>query len=85
MNFKSFMEATRELERRVHEDGDKVANTLELVNVYYTVTHPNLNDLNSHQPWANIEFEDRISFEPRNPGNAWKELPEVWEPMMEQA
>jgi len=83
MIFNSFMEATKVLERRIQEHGDKVANTLELVNVYYTVTHPNLNDLNPHQPWANTEFEDRISYEPRNPGNAWKELPEVWEPMME--
>lgn len=83
MIFGSFLEASSTLERKIQRDRDRVANTLELANVYYTVTRPNPNDLNPHQPWADIEFEDRISYEPRNPGNAWKELPEIWEPMME--
>lgn len=83
MIFSDFKEATQELEEEIKENGDQVANTIELINIMYSVLKPKLEDLNPHQPWANAEFEDRISLEPRNPGNAWKELPEVWEPMIE--
>ena len=84
MNFGSFMEATRTLERMIQEHGGEVANTRELVDVHYTVDNPHLHDLSPHQPWAEVEFKDRISLEPRNPGNSWKELPGVWIPMKEK-
>lgn len=83
--YKDFKEALGSIEANLRDNGDKVGNTTELVGLNYTVIYPRLEDLSPHQPWANIEFEDRISFEPRNPGNSWKELPDVWEPMMEES
>lgn len=79
----NFRKATDELQRLIHENGNRVAKTLELTNVHYLVANPHLQDLTPHQPWAGKEFEERVSYEPRNPGDAWKELPEVWKPMME--
>jgi len=84
INYGSFRTATDVLTLALEEGGVKVANTIEILDVVYTVTDPKLEDLEPHQPWADIEFEDRISLEVRNPGNAWKALPEVWEPMMEK-
>ncbi len=78
-----FKVAASELERDLHDNGGKVANTIELTNIAYSVSGPHLEDLTPHQPWADIEFEDRVATGYRNPGNAWKELPEVWGPMME--
>ena len=82
--FPDFKMASEFLEATLEKYGKTVANTLELTNVIYTVDRPYLSDLSPHQPWAGVEFEDRIATEVRNPGNAWKKLPEVWEPMMEE-
>ncbi|GAI64994.1 unnamed protein product [marine sediment metagenome] len=79
-----FKIAASELEQNLYTNGGRVANTIELTNIAYEVSSPHLEDLIPHQPWANVEFEDRMTTGYRNPGNAWKELPEVWEPMMEE-
>ena len=83
LGYGDFKVATRELEGELFTKGKRVANTVELLNVAYSVSSPRLEDLEPHQPWADVEFEDRVSREVRNPGNAWKELPEVWIPMKE--
>lgn len=83
--YQDFEEATRYLKEWIEKGGKQVDNTLEVTNVAYTIFTPLLTHLNPHQPWADIEFEDRVSlWAPQNPGRAWKELPEVWEPMMEE-
>ncbi len=78
-----FKIATLELEQSLNTKGSRVANTIELTNIAYSVSSPHLEDLTPHQPWANKEFEDRVFTEIRNPGKAWEELPGVWKPMME--
>lgn len=83
VDYGNFKDATEALTSRLEVEGVKVANTAEILNVAYSVTDPKLEDLKPHQPWADTEFEDRISPEIQNPGNAWKTLPEIWEPMME--
>ena len=82
--YRTFKEAVANLEDDIHENGQKLGNTIELTSVNYTVTDPDPMDLSPHLPWASIEFIDRVSGEPHNPGNAWKELPKVWEPMLEE-
>ena len=82
--YNDFSETTKSLMENLETLGGQVANTKEITNVTYTVLSPRLEDLQPHQPWADIEFDDRISMESRNPGNAWKELPEVWKPMAEE-
>ena len=84
MDYMFFINATEVLASRLKVEGIRVANTIEILNVAYSVAHPKLEDLKPHQPWADTEFEDRIALEVRNPGNAWKTLPKVWEPMMEE-
>ena len=61
--------------------------TLELRNYIYTVVNPqNLKGLEElvTQPWADIEFQDRISGEPLNPGNAYKHRGNVWDEFLDE-
>ena len=84
INYGNFKIAGEDLRERLDEEGNQVGNTIELTNVAYTVTKPRLEDLTPRQPWADKEFEDRVSMDiTMNPGNAWELLPEVWEPMLE--
>lgn len=54
--------------------------TKELQNYDYTVkdAYFTVGQLSPSQPWANAEFEERISHQPINPGMAWRLRPEVW-------
>ena len=81
--YRDFRSATSGLSNQIKNFGHQVGSTRELIDVHYGVASPHLDDLDPHQPWADKEFEDRIAGEVRNPGNSWKELPEVWEPMKE--
>ena len=68
-------------DKRVAEDSN--FDTLEINNYIYTVTHPSFKDLKPTQPWANLESEERISGDSVNPGEAYKERPEVWNQFLE--
>ena len=86
LGYGDFKVATRELETELFTKGERVANTVELLNVAYSVSDPHLEDLKPHQLWADVEFGERAGLDhPVNPGNSWKELPEVWEPMKEKS
>jgi thymidylate synthase len=54
--------------------------TLELQNYSYTVTDPvgSLHQLNPTQPWADIEFSERIQGFGTNPGEAYHSRADVW-------
>lgn len=95
----TFKEALNEVKRDLAEMGVKVHPhtyqdkwvadnpdfaTLELQNYIYTVLNPDPNDLEPTQPWANVEFTERISRIPCNPGSAWRWRPEVWEEFLEE-
>jgi len=84
MDINAFKEATAYLEEEVIKKGAQVSNTKELTNVFYTVRYPHVEDLSPHLPWADIEFEERVSGVGVNPGEAWESLPEVWGSMREE-
>lgn len=90
--YQNFREAIGEIIRDVKEMGvvirttsyqnkvienDDSFETLELTNYMYTVTGPREEDLNPIQPWADIEFEERL-YSCVNPGEAWKHRSDVW-------
>lgn len=96
--YKDFKEALSEIKRDLAEMGIEVHPktyqdkyiaddpnfaTLELQNYVYTVLHPNPDDLGPVQPWADMEFEERISGIKYNPGNSWKKRLDVWEQFLE--
>jgi thymidylate synthase len=96
--YKDFKEALNEIKRDLAEMGilvhphtyqDKwVADnpdfdTLELQNYIYVVLNPRPEDLEPTQPWADKEFDERISGIPHNPGKAWAERAEVWKEFLE--
>lgn len=91
--YKNFVEAHNEATRDVVEMGIRVwpktmqdknikddpnYETREITNYVYTVTDPKLEDLKPNQPWADMEFDERVSTVPINPGEAWKTRREVW-------
>lgn len=94
--FRNFSEARSELERELAElgtivhrkswqgqaAGDREA-VRELRNYQYTVTRPDLDELDPTQPWADAEFKERVAMSRVNPGEAWKLRPEVWEELLE--
>ena len=85
--FGNFRVAGEQLEKGLVGHGVKVGTTRELTNVFYGVTQPSLKDLSPHLPWADTEFEERVSGNlgfSHNPGEAWKLQREVWEPMLEE-
>ncbi len=69
-------------DKDVHADPDY--DTLELQNHAYVVTQPRLQDLEPTQPWANLEFAERVSGQLVNPGEAYKSRPEIWEEFLEK-
>lgn len=101
--FRTFTEAEHEIKRELAERSilvqpetmqDKVVAensdflTKEMQNFQYTVTQPDLTDLSPTQPWADIEFKERVLNKPAsrkvtNPGNAWRKRREVWAEFLE--
>jgi thymidylate synthase len=60
--------------------------TKELTNYGYVVLSPQRRDLHPSQPWAGLEWRDRLEGilgSPSNPGHAWQERREIWEPLRE--
>ena len=94
--FKDFPEAFGEIKRDLKEMGIKVHtktmqnkniddkpeyDTLEIMNYIYTVTNPWLKQLSPTQPWADIEWRERLNgilARPMNPGEAYKLRPNIW-------
>lgn len=62
---------------------DENFHTKELICEQYCLTKlPDPEHLFVHtnaKEWADAEFEERVSFPPSNPGDAWKLRPDVWE------
>lgn len=100
--FKDFIDAKNEIRRDLNElgttvfagyqgmDHDKLDRdkftTKELTNYGYVVTRPFVSHLQPVQPWADAEWEERLSGcrgAPVNPGEAWKLRPEIWTPLLE--
>lgn len=92
--YMTFQEALSEIKRDLKEMGiltrtttyqDKIIgddprfDTFELQDYIYRVIHPSAKDLNPTQPWADKEFLERVTSPGVNPGEAWKERPEIWE------
>lgn len=71
-----------------HAKLDKeVFTTKELQGYDYRVVRPRVEDLDPVQPWADAEWEERLSGclgAPVNPGEAWKLRSDVWEPLLEE-
>ena len=98
--FNSFQVALNEIRRDVAEMGiivhphsyqDKIVqgipafDTLEIQNYVYSVTQPDPDNLKPIQPWADSEWNERLSGiwgYPVNPGEAWKLRAEVWRPFL---
>lgn len=60
--------------------------TVELTDYTYCVLDSqDFTDLNPTQPWADLEFSERISGEIINPGEAWHTRKEVWEEFLERS
>ena len=97
--YRNFQEAFSEVKRDLVEMGIRVHaktyqdkyiadnpdfGTRELQNYIYTVTDPNPAYLNPVQPWADLEWQERlagIEGKPNaklNPGEAWKAREDVW-------
>lgn len=92
--YRNFREANNELRRDVAELGklvhpqtmqNKVVEnddaywTREYENMVYSVTSPRSEDLDPTQPWADMEFAERITYTRPEVGTAWRHRPEVWE------
>ncbi len=97
--YTDFKECLNELKRELAEMGISVKTktyqdkdisnnpdfeTLELQNYIYTVTNPREIDLSPTQPWADLEFNERITNHPPNPGEAYLHRLEVWEQFLEE-
>jgi len=92
--YQNMKEAISEIQRDIYEMGIKVHphtmqnkdvkdderyETLELQNYSFCIL--DLSDKNSLVPvleWCRAEFDERISPNTKNPGEAWKLRPEVW-------
>jgi thymidylate synthase len=102
-NYRHFPEALNEIRRDVAEMGIRVHphswqdkwvkdnpefESLELQNYIYCVTQPRLEDLNPTQPWADLEWGERldgiVSGIPVNPGEAWKSREQVWKQFLNE-
>jgi thymidylate synthase len=101
--YTDFIQAKNEIRRDLNELGTTVFagyqgmdhskldrekfTTKELHNYGYVVTRPFISQLQPIQPWADAEWEERLSGargNPVNPGEAWKLRPEVWTPLLEK-
>ena len=61
--------------------GNKDYDALELQNYFYTVTTPQFHEVPTKEEdreWLEAEFDERISYESTNPGDAWIERKEYW-------
>jgi thymidylate synthase len=80
---------TRTYQDRLIAD-DPEMETLELNNYIYQVVEPRVRDLHPTQPWADAEFEERITSilapteEVVNPGEAWRLRSDVWGPFLQE-
>jgi thymidylate synthase len=95
--FRDFREAQSEIKRDLAERGVRVNAgyqsrqgeeywTREYQNYGYTILQPRFMDLDPTQPWAQVEWTERIkgvSGFGVNPGEAWNERPEVWKELLE--
>lgn len=99
--FVDFNEAKSEIKRDLKEMGlrthtktmqdkdislDTNFETYELLNYIYTIVDYTTKGLEPVQPWANLEFEERmqgVHGSPVNPGEAWKTRADVWEEFLE--
>ncbi len=59
-------------------ENDPGFETQELRNYLYSILIPDSKKLKPTQPWADLEFNERISPNPINPGEAWKERADIW-------
>ena len=100
--YKNFEEALSEIKRDVAEMGIKVHSktyqdkfigddpdfeSLELQNYIYTVVHTKSGDLEPTQPWADLEWGERlegISGFPLNPGEAWLTREKLWREFLQK-
>lgn len=94
--FRTFPEAFNEINRDFKEMGIPIETqtmqdiiiepemgleTVELMNYIYTVTQPDINDLEPTRPWADKEWRERrcgIQGHPINPGEAWQDRIDIW-------
>lgn len=91
--YRNFQDALNELKRDVNELGTRVHpqtmqdlfvaddpqyETREYLNQTYCVSKPRLEDLKPTQPWADEEFNERITFAGPDDGQAWRSRSEVW-------
>ncbi len=95
--YKTFPDALNEIKRDIAELGTRVHpetmqdkyiaddvdyETMEYLNMIYTVTQPSLEDLVPHVKtleWCEAEFQERLAGLFPGQGDAWKLRPEVWE------
>jgi thymidylate synthase len=93
-SFSDFKQANNEIKRDLAELGvsvhpqtmqdkdisnDPDYDTRELLDYEYMILAPRLEDLNPNQPWADVEFKERINFVWPGAAEAWKLRPEVWQ------
>jgi len=91
--YMNWAEALSEIKRDLAEMGIKIHpqtyqdknvakdpnfDTLEIQNYAYAVLHPSSGGLKPTQPWADAEFDERITIPPVNPGRAWKLRENIW-------
>lgn len=97
--YNTWQEAYPEIKRDVSENGCKVHtktyqnkqieknplfDSRELTFYSWTLHNPKSSDITGvTQPWADLEFQERISPEDLNPGEAWKSRSEVWSEFLE--
>ena len=81
--YDTFKLAYQDLAYMIATYGKPNGKSKEGTNYFYQVTSPKKKSLTPHQPWANLEFKERISGKPLNPGKAWKAQAAKWEPLLE--
>jgi len=103
--YKNFEEAMEEIKRDLAEMGIRVHpqtyqdkfvgdndefETREITNYIYTVVEPQEYHLKPTQPWAEMEFKERLEgvygscICTQNPGKAWLERKDVWEQFLQE-
>lgn len=98
--YSSFPEAINEIRRDIKEMGISIHtksvqnidltgrtdhDAFELTNYTYTITSPDLKTIPLKDPtWCEIEFNERVSGIPLNPGLAWKERMQYWKQFLSE-
>ncbi len=98
--FTTFPEAFNEIKRDLKEMGTRVVTktmqdkniegleeyeTIELMNYVYTVTAPELTEIDCDPAWCTQEWRERLrglEGHPINPGISWRINKELWEPFI---